>query len=177
MKFFYMALIIGLLSGCMHKPEAIDSPAPIMQKTLSNDELANQVYMAITEDHDINQYTSIRVIAQGHHVVLLGQSPKGMYSNKAEHITNLLTSTDQVFNYITIQEPLSHTTRARDLALNTEIQNALRNQSLLKSGQIVTTENKVVYFIGSNIFENYEPVEKVILKIEPSATIIPISLP
>ena len=177
MKLFYASLALTLLTGCMQQPEPVAPPVTVMKKSYSNDSLAHQVNIAISENPNVNRKTSIRVIAQGHHIVLLGQSPQPELSNDAEQIANALPSTEQVLNYVTIQKPLSSTTRTRDLALNTKIQNALRTQNLLKSGQIVTTEDQVIYFVGNDIFENYESVEQAILNINPSATIIPISLP
>jgi osmotically-inducible protein OsmY len=161
----------------MQEPEPVAPTVTVMKRNLSNDSLAHQVNIAISEHPDVNRQTSIRVIAQGHNIVLLGQSPQPDLSNDAEHIANSLPSTDQVLNYVTIQKPLNSTSRTQDLALNTKIQRTLRNQNLLQSGQIVTTEDQVIYFVGNNIFENYESVEQAILSINPSATIIPISLP
>ena len=177
MKLFFTSLALMLLTGCTQQANlATPITSHVMKKTLSNDPLAHQINIAISENPDINRSTSIRVIAQGHQVVLLGQSPQPELSNDAEQIAAALPSTEQVYNYITIKNPLSSETRTKDLLLNTQIQQALRGQNLLYSGQIVTIEDQVAYFVGPDVFENYEPIEQAILNIHPSITIIPISL-
>ena len=177
MKVFYTSLVLLFLSGCIQQPEPITPQTTRVQKNLTNDTLAHHVNIAISENPEINRNTSIRVIAQEHHVILLGQSPQPHLSDHAEQIVQALPSTAQVLNYITIQSPLDPSIRTQDLVLDTKIQSALRRQGLLKPGQIVTTEDQVIYFIGHHVFENYEPIEQAILDISPSATIIPISLP
>jgi len=70
MKLFYASLALILLTGCMQEPEPVAPTVTVMKRNLSNDSLAHQVNIAISEHPDVNRQTSIRVIAQGHNIVL-----------------------------------------------------------------------------------------------------------
>ena len=176
---FFIAIF---LTGCAPTPTEVLKVEPVKptevvrQKKLTNAQLAHHVNIEINNDDNLHAHTTIRIVAQGRKVIMLGQSPSLDYIDKAQEIVYQHPQVEEVINYVTIQPPIKPSQRAIDIAINTQISQLMRKNGLLADGQSIEVENQVAYVIGKDVLASFDQIEASIQKMDDTITIIPVSL-
>ena len=169
-----------ILGGCQSESSYqmdLSATTPTQDyKPLKDKPLTHNLNIAISESKEIDRHTAIRVIINDNKAILLGQSPKSAYADEAELIVAQNPQIESVYNYITIESPISKSTRVKDMALQTKIKRQLRRSNALPSGTSLEVENGMVYVIGKYSIPELSNLEESIKKADDTAPIIPIMI-
>jgi osmotically-inducible protein OsmY len=178
-KYFIITISLLLGAGCTEKGQTTVTVEPMKQpqhRVYSNSKLAHAITIAINQHEELNSQSTIRVIAKGHNVLLLGQVTEPQFIDMAQEIAYEQPGVHDVVNFITINGPLDPIARGQDLAIKTAINSNLRKHNLLKPKQSITVENKVAYIVGPHVFDTYAEQEELIRSIDDSISVIPVEL-
>jgi len=111
--------------------------------------LEMRVSNAIAKDTQLQHKTRITTVAYQGQVLLIGQSPNGELSAKAQSIAADVDGVTGIYNEIRLGQPVGVTRISQDTWLTTKIRSKLLTSNQVKSTNVkVITENGEVFLLG-----------------------------
>ena len=153
----YVIALISMVTACTNNPEERRTPGDLIDDNALEFIIANEIR---TSDEGYEGAHLVVTVYDGL-VLLLGEVASARLQEKATEVAESLykVDPDKVYNYITVQGPISHLARANDRYLSAKVKSRLLVASGVPAGKVkVVTENGVVYLMGKITLSDSELV-------------------
>lgn len=153
---FFNYFIIGIsifLTGCMtfhdDRGFGINYDRRTAGTVIDDNALALKANIVLTKDREIWQKCHINTLVYNNSILLVGQTPSLALKEKVNQLLYPYFKAEQIYNQLTIGEPTSFTTRAKDSWLTTQVKGKiLANKNIGINRTKIITEDGIVYLMG-----------------------------
>jgi len=165
------------LNGCIPVVvTAVGATAIVEHKTIgqhfSDSNIEYTIDNKIFADKNLYDNNHIIVVVYHGSVLLIGQVINEEYHQQVVNIAKNIEGVDRVYDQLTIEKPISFSQRTKDTAITTSIK--ARILAHVGTGTVVTTENGVVYLMGTLTREDADKATEIARSIDGVTKVVQI---
>lgn len=141
------AIVVGAAGGAAATAVVYDHRA--IDTIVKDNDIANQVYVNLHKNADINSQCHIVATAFRSNVLLAGQAPTEDLRQQAVDIAKKVPGVKRIYNEITLEEPSSISVQSNDTWITSKVKaQFLATKGLSSSHFKVVTVSGTVFLIG-----------------------------
>jgi osmotically-inducible protein OsmY len=151
----YIVCIISFMqmTGCMtftdNKGFGINYDRRTAGTVVDDQALALRANAVLTKDKELWKNCHINTLSYNNSILLVGQASTEELKDRASKLLTPYIKSEQIYNQITIGDPTTFTTRAKDSWITTQVKGRiLANKNIGINRTKIITEDGVVYLMG-----------------------------
>ncbi len=150
---FVLAALFALISGCSSFTDGKGFGVNYDRRTagtiVDDQGLAIRAETVLTRDKELWKNCHINTLSYNNSILLVGQAPTEELKDRATDLLRKFVHQDQIYNQITVENPIPLTSRTQDTWITTQVKGKiLANKNIGINRTKVITENSVVYLMG-----------------------------
>jgi osmotically-inducible protein OsmY len=155
----YFALVIStitLFSGCVTNPATSSGSGILINHdrrtigTFVDDQtIAMKATLALVKEKELWKKSHISTLSYNNVLLLVGQTPVASLKHDAQKALEDIPGIESIYNQITIQEPITLSTRAKDTWITAQLKAKLITSRDIGPSRVkVITEDGIIYLMG-----------------------------